>query len=352
VVDRLLPALGEDGVLGLGESTHGSANAFEWKLDVVHELARRGLLAAFAIEDSVVAGLRIDEALQGRGDLDAALATSSSLLRTRTIREGLHRLVGIAAAVPPGRRARYLGIDVSAPHRTARALLDLGHEDAVLRETAARTALDPVGVAALDRLCARLEVDGHDRTELLARNLRRHLDTYLAAPGLERLHRRDAHMAHSLLEQRPSHGITVVWAHNEHVARNADNWGGPSMGRVLEQELGSGYVPVGVMCGEGEARAVDPSTGDDGYRAVPLPPLRPGTTDAALTSLGASFVTREEFTHPGPRRFLGWKIDTSLYEDPQAMRATFEVERPSTDFDAIAVLPASTADVSAEISSP
>ena len=339
-------------MLGLGEPTHGSANAFVWKFGILQELARRGQLAAFAIEDSLVAGELLDSALRDRGEVDAYLATGSSIWRTATIRDGLRQLVEITAAAPPEQRAHGLGIDISAPHRTARALIDLGHDEALLREVADRTALDTGAVIALDALCARLACDRDRRTVDLAKNLRRHVDTYLAAPDLERLHRRDTHMADSLLERLPERGVTVVWAHNEHIARNPDNWGGPSMGEVLDDALGARYVPIGVLCGNGEARAVDPSTGDEGYRAVPLPPLRPGTTDASLHALGTDFVTTAEFTHPGPRRFLGWRIDTSLFDDPTARSETFEVERPSSDFDALAMLPDSTADVTAELADP
>ena len=89
---------------------------------------------------------------------------------------------------------------------------------------------------------------------------------------------------------------------------------------------------------------MDPSAGGDDYTAVPLPPLRPSTTDAALRELGRSFVTSEEFDHPGPRRFIGWQVDTSLFGDARAVVDTFEVARPSSDFAALAFLSESTAD--------
>ena len=154
-------------------------------------------------------------------------------------------------------------------------------------------------------------------------------------------------MAQTLLENLPPRGITVVWAHNEHLGRSPDNFGGPAMGQVLSEALGERYYPVGVLCGQGVCRAVDPSAGSDDYTAVPLPPIRPGTTDDAVRALGRSFVTGEEFVHPGPRRFIGWKVDTSLFTDQSAVIDVFGVDRPSTDFAALAVLPNSTADVTA-----
>src|SRR5690606_7381120 len=126
-LDQILPLLGENTVLGLGEPTHGSANAFAWKLEILAELARRGTLAAFAIEDSLIAGRLLDQVLRAEGDVDEYLAAGSSIWRTTTIRDGLKRLAEITAEAPPEARPRGLGIDISAPHRTAGALLELGH---------------------------------------------------------------------------------------------------------------------------------------------------------------------------------------------------------------------------------
>lgn len=366
VVDQLLPLLTEGGVLGLGEPTHGSANAFAWKFGIIHELARRGLLAALAFEESFSVGLQVDAALRSddrpfsSGKLDAAWDMASSLWNTPTIRAGLGGLQDLNRTRPHRQRVRFLGVDVSKPYRTARALCGLGHGTPELRVVAARGQLDQTGLADLERTCRALESEaepeedvasksGRERgtegqTAALARNLRRHADAYLMAPDLSRLHRRDTHMASTLLETLPAHGLTVLWAHNEHLAMNPDSFGGPAMGHVLREALGSRYQSVGVLCGGGAARAVDPSTGSEQYAAVALPPLRPGTTDHALRALGVPFVRTDEFVHPGPRRFLGWQIDTSLFADVRAVRETFEVERPTSDFTALAFLPESTPD--------
>lgn len=346
-VGRILSGRAENAVLGLGEPTHGTAEAFALKIAMIHELARSGRLAMLAVEESFTVGLEVDAALRGRGDLDAAWDQGSSLWDTETLRDGLRGLRDVIAALPEGHRPRFLGVDVSKPHRTARALLARGARAPVLRTVADRGELAADGPAALVAACRALEADGDPTTAALARNLGRHADAYLLAPDLSRLHRRDTHMARTLLEHLPPRGITVLWAHNEHVARNPEGWGGPTAGHVLETELGARYVPVGMLCGAGECRAVDPSTGSDDYAAVPLPPVHPYTTDHALAELGETVVTSGEFTHPGPRRFIGWQVDTSLFTDPQAVRDTFEVHRPSTDFAALVHLPRSTADVGA-----
>ena len=347
-VDRLLAGLGQDAVLGLGEPTHGTAEAFALKFEVILELARTGRLAMLAVEESFTVGLQVDAALRVGGDVDAAWDPGSSIWDTRTIREGMRTLQRLAGGLEEARRPRLLGVDISKPYLTARALLARGVRSPELDMIADRAALAADGVAAVMETCRRLETGGDPATAALARNLRRHVDAYLLAPDLSRLHRRDAHMADTLLENLPADGVTVLWAHNEHLARNPEGWGGPTMGHLLDTVLGARYVPVGMLCGEGECRAVDPSTGSDDYSAVPLPPRHRDTTDHALAGIGRSVVSNEEFVHPGPRRFIGWQVDTSLFEDPHAVRTTFEVRRPSTDFAALVHLPRSTADVTAE----
>jgi len=348
VVGRLLSGLAENAVLGLGEPTHGTAEAFALKLEVIHELARSGRLAMVAVEESFTVGLGVDAALRGEGGLDAAWDQGSSLWDTVAIREGLRTLRAITETFPRERRPRFLGVDISKPYRTARALQDRGTRSPALDAVASRAD----GVSELINLCRTLESDEDPVTEGLARNLRRHADAYLLAPDHSRLHRRDTHMADTLLENLPRRGITVLWAHNEHLARNPEGWGGPTMGHLLDRALGERYVAVGMLCGPGDCRAVDPSTGSADYAAVPLPPLHANTTDHALAELGLTFVTSEEFIHRGPRRFIGWQVDTSLFDDPRAVRDTFEVRRPSTDFRALVHLPRSTADVSAAREEP
>lgn len=334
----LVPA---DGVIGLGEPTHGSANAFAAKMELVLELARRGKLSALAFEESYALGLQVDRALRGDGDLDAAWARATSVWRTPVIREGLGALQDLNRALPPDRRIAFLGIDIKKPSLAAQGLLDRGHDEPPLHELAGGS--DPLGPARanLTRLCRRLATGPEPTTGALARQLLRWIEAYRDAPELPDLHLRDRFMAATLLEQRPTNGLTALWAHNEHVAINPDFFGGPAMGQVLAEELGGDYAAVGVLCGAGTCRAVDPSTGEDDYRPVPLPAVLPGSTEAALAARADSFVLTTEFSHPGPRRFLGWRIDSSA---PVTQRRDIDIARPASDFTAIAYLPGSVAD--------
>lgn len=345
-VDSILSLVQANGVLGLGEPTHGSANAFAWKFDVICELASKGLLGAVAFEDSYIVGTRVNQALNEGGDIAEPWRDALSLWRAHTISAGIARLQSINAVLPPRERVRFLGIDSKPARHSALALIDAGAESPSLRRLARREELDEPGVDEARRVCEHFSRHREGHTAAAARQLLRYIDAYLAGPDLAGLHRRDTHMAETVLENLPGRGITVLWAHNEHVARNPDNFGGPSMGQVLATRIGARYTSIGMLCGEGTCRAVDPSTDTKEYRSVTLPTAGPHTTEAALRSRRAPFVTTTEFAHPGPRRFIGWRIDSSLTET--AARREFELHRPSTDFDAIAYLPSSEADASLE----
>lgn len=368
----LLPV---NGVLGLGEPTHGSGNVFAWKWQVILDLARRGLISTVAFEESYAVGRAVDAVLRPGTDglttgaasaapvasaLDEAWGRGSSIWDTREIRAGLHALRELNLELPPKSRIRFLGIDVRKPHEAARQLLDRGHEEPVLIDLAERRELGIDGpgrlLAATRRIArtagspcsehaaaANASVDG-----ALARQIARYVETYLQRPGLEGLHLREPHMASTVVENLPSVGGTVVWAHNEHVSRAEDALGEaartgagpaaatPSMGWYLAEQLGPRYVPVGVLCTTGECRAVDPASGDEGYSSVRLPPIRPRTTEHALADVPRGLHrTRDLLPHPGPRRFIGWQVDSDLAtSDP----AAFEIMRPTSDFAAIQLM--------------
>jgi erythromycin esterase len=355
-IDSMLP---NGTVLALGEPTHGSANVSRWKFDVILDLARRGRLAALAFEESYAVGRDVDAALSGAGPgvrVHSAWDCATSIWRTAAIREGLDGLAVRNESLPAGDRVRFFGVDIKKPRLAARALIERGVAAPALealaahRDAAVYSDLGPSDVDEIDAACLPATTDPDPQIAAFARQIRRYVDAYLREPDLAGLYRRDEYMARTLLEQLPGEGVTVLWAHNEHVARNPDFFGGPSMGYVLAEELGDRYVPLGVLCGEGECRAVDPTTGDTEYRTVQLPPVREGSTEQALSALGEGVVTvptaqdGSGFSHPGPRRFIGWQVDSDeVREHPER----YEMPRPASDFAALAYFSESRADVSA-----
>lgn len=341
MVDAICDLVPDGSVLALGEPTHGTAEAFALKMDVICTLAERRRLGLFAMEDSWSVGLEVDAALSGHGELDAAWGQAMSVWRTETIVGGLRRLQRINAELSPRDRARFTGVDSKRPELAAWILREIGVTELGITALAHKSEVEPESVPGALAACEALWSHRGRRIRGSARQVWRRLDAYHRQRDFEGLGRRDAHMAQTLLEERErfdSGRVTVVWAHNEHVARNPVFCGSPAMGNLLEGQLGSTYIPLGILCGEGTCRAADPAMGDMEYRAVRLPSALPGSTEDALHAQRPVLIRTDSRSHPGPRRFLGWKIDSTLPPD------AFELHRPTSDFQGIAWLPYSTAD--------
>ncbi len=340
VAGRLADLVAAPGVLGLGEPTHGTAEAFAWKWEVILDLARRGVLTSLAWELEHSIGQEVDRVLREGGDVTVPWATSGRLWDTATIVSGLRALQRHNLSVPPDRRVCFVGVDIRRPHLAARALADRGIDPPVVRALAAQQELSEHDKHEAIALGARLGEGDDPVAAALGRQLARYVDAYELEPDLARLHRRDVHMASTLLEHLPADGLTVLWAHNEHIATSPDFFGGPSLGQVLSDRLGARYAGVGILCGPGRCRAVDPSSGPE-YTDVELPPLGARCTEHALARAGSPLVLTDRFAHPGPRRFVGWRVDTAHRAD----ETCWTIERPAADFAALAYLPRSSADV-------
>lgn len=77
-------------VLGLGEPTHGTAEAFRWKFEVILALAKAEKLRVLAWECGFATGQLLDQALRFGGDLETALrAQQFWTWNTREILAGL-----------------------------------------------------------------------------------------------------------------------------------------------------------------------------------------------------------------------------------------------------------------------
>nr|WP_232337752.1 erythromycin esterase family protein [Deinococcus arboris] len=132
-------------VLGLGEPTHGSAEAFTWKGQVLLSLAQTGRLRVLAWECGFASGRRLDAALRGHSQEPLASALRAQgfwCWNTEEILAGLRDLQSWNAAQPPAERVRFVGVDVQPPHVGVQLLVDAGHEAPVLRELCLRIPLN------------------------------------------------------------------------------------------------------------------------------------------------------------------------------------------------------------------
>lgn len=326
-------------MLGLGEPTHGTAEAFRWKGEVILALAESGRLRVLAWECGLATGRLLDAALRGDGDLAAALrAQRFWTWETHEILAALTRLRDWNLSQPEARRVRFVGVDVQEPYRGVADLIAAGHGHPALAGLTARGRVEAGSEEARELHEALRDVEAAEpdpSRRSLARTARRYVDAYLLEPSYTRLGLRDRFMAQTLLEEAldPA-GLTVFWAHNEHVAVNPDFHGSPTAGFVLREHLGPAYLAVGMLMGAGSFRT---RNHDAPGHPKPLADLPTGPPDAhhseaVFMGQGDGLYSTADQPHPGPRRFLGGQ-----YGPEWARREphVFELARPLSDFNLI-----------------
>ncbi|MBD0695378.1 erythromycin esterase family protein [Streptomyces sp. CBMA123] len=291
--DDLAPlrrVLGEVRVVGLGESTHGTAEFFRLKHRLLEFLVRELDFGALAMEASAADAEAVDAYVRyGTGDPVAALdrlgfwtwKTYEVLALVEWLRE--HN-----RALPEARRVRFVGIDPQRSASSAEELHAFLRQVAPERAAAVHDTLRAIGDSApagglpgsgellhgarqlLDELDARREdhaalagAAATDRAIAHARNLVRAADLAgrppLGADGAVEegsLAARDRHMAEAVAELHDTTGLrTAVWAHNSHVMTGRYAAGVPAMGRHLRERYGDDYYALGLLLGKGAFRA-------------------------------------------------------------------------------------------------
>ncbi|GHF60761.1 erythromycin esterase [Deinococcus metalli] len=344
----LLEVLRGTQVVGLGEPTHGTHEAFVLKHRLLRLLADRGLLRVLAFECAAGPAELIDAYVRhGEGDARTALlAQEYWIWETAEVLAVIEWLSAYNARLPEAERVRFVGVDVQRPARVAirLAALLLTHEPDL------RLALTCLAAEELPATDAPELVDALRALETShplayirhdARHLRRHAEVYLDERNPEGLGRRDRFMAEMLLEALTEEGLTVLWAHNEHVAVSEDFFGSPALGYVLREALGEGYLSLGMLFGEGELRAKS-LTAPGGVlgRFRVEAPKAPFVEVEFLNENSAVFDLMGTATPPRLRRFLGTRYDEVAW---RAQPEAFQVLRPLSDFDLLAWWPRTTA---------
>ena len=354
-------------VIGLGEATHGTSEAFQLKHRLIRALAEQGDLATIAVECGLAAGRLIDDYVRwGHGSAQDALQKQGYwcwenhevLTLIKWLREhNSHRA--------PDERIAFVGIDVqkieSGLPKLLAALEGLPGHHASTSDLSSGSAKDAAQAiqwlmtepkhgdgraAAFARTLAKA-APALPTSELraLCRNAARYVDTYLNPEHEDGLAKRDEYLAATSLEvltERP--GLMVVWAHNEHVASNPDFFGTRAMGHHLREALGNDYLALGMLFDQGAFLARtwgERSTN----RVTEFRIGRAGEghierrlAGRGLEIFGTANLPTDTGAEPAPyRRFLG-----NLYDhEVNAQRPdAFRIERPITDFDLIAWLPA------------
>ena len=343
-------------ILGLGEPTHGTREAFQLKHRMIRALAEGGLLRTVAFECGLANGRMIDEYIRGGTSTaeDAVIGQDYWCWSTTEIAALVEWLRLFNSRLPADERIAFYGIDVqrcepaipelsrlleqSQPTMPAKLAL---HQRISAGLTSLRDGELEAGSAAARLLAEDLfEVAGQLPDfwpRMLCLNLSRHIDCYLGSPEMF-LARRDEYMAATLREVtsgRP--GLTALWAHNEHVASNPDYFGSPSMGYWLRRDYGASYMSLGMLFGSGSFRA-------RGIRGAPVqihevPTAPSGFVEDELNGRPAQLLDVSSCGANRLRRYVGDRYDAAAAVQ---MPELFSLDRPPSDFDLLAWIPEST----------
>lgn len=356
-------------VVGLGESTHGTAEFFRLKHRLVEYLVTERGYSVFAMEASASAAPAVDAYIRhGRGDAATVLkGLGFWTWRTREVLDLIEWLRAHNAARPEEERVRFVGVD---PQRcgvsvelVAGALKGSSDVEAlaVLADADPGSRPDPERrlVQVAERVVAALEERGdpealrHGRILVRAADLvtrpRRHEDvarTVFAA--------RDRYMAEAVAEIVESGARVALWGHNGHIAKARYGGGVESLGTHLRARYGEAYYALGLLFGEGGFRARRRWPGP--WRSKPgkvvantVGPAPDGTVEAALKAGPETYlldfrkasepVAREWLTASWMTRTYGAVVNRFFY------RLNLAPTVPAGEFDGVAYCPVSTPSV-------
>jgi erythromycin esterase len=301
-------------VVGLGETTHGTREFFQFKHRLVEYLVTELNFAAFAIESSFATCHAINEyILHGKGDRAAALTEQWYVpWDTEEVSALLDWLRAHNQGVAAEKKVRFYGIDLTRNEKGRQAILAYLRQ--VAPERVAATAnffktlaqeegkwplriddeckdalahLMPQLQEVIDHLTANKErfvnSTSEQEYELVlhyARIMQQFIITYAPAlwpPSQDRDTLRSAAMAENLiwLADRAKIGAKfIVWAHNWHVHAADPSLEKSTTGACLRQRFGQGYFAIGFEFNQGSflTRKVLPEKVFGDLKEVALPP--------------------------------------------------------------------------------
>ncbi len=287
-LDTLRSLIGTARIAGLGEATHGTKEFFLLKHRIVRYLVTRMGFTTFAIEATSPEADDLNEYVMN------GIGTPSLLLfnlrfwiwDTRELLDMIRWMREWNLSVPVAQRVRFRGIDVQHPGASIDSVRAF-----IARESPADAAVVDTLLQCLEPYRNRGATPGRNRADYaalaaeykaacangLADLYRRVAAQRPEAPGyVSALHHarlvqqfeamatesslgasnraRDAAMAENvawLQEQAGGSSKVIVWAHNDHITRQAS-----AMGAHLQSRFGTDYRPLGFAFGSGSFYAV------------------------------------------------------------------------------------------------
>lgn len=303
-------------VVAMGEATHGTREFFQFKHRMFEFLVEELGFTVFGIEGNWPESLRVNEYVAGgKGDPREALAglyfwtwqTEEVLDLIRWMRQYNHDPAHT-------RKLKFYGFDMQYPGVAESNVLDyLRRVDAEYRETAAQ-AFAVLGSSAGNQAYENgpAEVKRHTAENLAAilRRFDERKQEYIALSSLDEWtvarqnmvivkqaevkvadqadpgHYRDQAMAENvkwILDQEPPGTRMMLWAHNGHVAGEAQGY--QPMGGRLRRIFGEQAALCGFLFQQGGFRAIDMTTNAMSVFTVGPPPQ--GSLDATFAAVGA-----------------------------------------------------------------
>jgi len=294
-------------VLGLGEANHGTGDFFTYRGRLSLALARSGRLRSILLEADAIGMMTIDDYVMG-ANVDIAKAVNALRFWITDVHEFLAFLAEVRsynAAVPQNGKVHVLGIDAQRVEPPVQFLLERRTALAISEPEAAllaRIAPDHAKAfsnlvngeretlsSMLDRLVAPsgpADLTGdRTRASIAARSVRYQLG-YLSKLGTDGL--RDQAMAElaAYIVTLSNSQQTVLWAHNDHVAREPTG-AAKSLGQYLSERFGEAYYPIAFLSYSGNARAWD-AGGKIGVIPHELGPAPPYNLEAVVMNAARS----------------------------------------------------------------
>lgn len=256
--------------------------------------------------------------------------------QTREVLDLIHWLHDFNQAQKNAHKIRFVGVDVQQVEAGALELSQyLRRQHPHLSHclhTLAHGNFDNIETSETMAELGKLELPQFLKTT--ATNIYRYLDTYCNKQHQDGLAKREPYMAQTLIESVGTQQGTVYWAHNEHVAVNADFAGCCSAGWFLRDHYGQAYLSLGMLLGEGKFRAKDMH--QQGRPITTFRVIPPDSTYVECNFLGQPAGIYSVTSKAPYRRFLGsFYNSTTAQTNPDAFRITHQ----SSHFDLIAWLP-------------
>lgn len=372
-LSSIAETLSEYSLIGLGETTHGQREMFDFRRQLTMALIEMGHVRTVYFETGNASATYANAYIQGADfSIDEAVTSGLDLLiwSTESLARLLEDLRRWNAAAEPQDRVTFVGVDFQSPQLTSQH---------IARHLDGRTDLDLSGIKTLgaeletamqsawsgdrDQLDSVIETINNAKRmigESLDLENSDNLDLARLLDDLCRYSRmadsadaRDAGMAESLLQdsQTTSSKGAVFWAHNGHV------FTGPmrymyseevAAGGRLKAALGDDYYALGFVFGSGRFSALvnDPETGwqfhcytvSDPVAGTLAEPFLAAGLETAFLDLNAPALPEQDLkwlSQPYPQR--GWG-GYNVGDDPDSASRNLEslvTTVPMSDFDGL-----------------